>query len=45
MATGRKTRMKQKRAQKRQRPGSIAAYKKKLRIRRRKEQDLRVNVG
>ncbi|MFG0307365.1 MAG: hypothetical protein ACF8Q5_14255 [Phycisphaerales bacterium JB040] len=45
MSTGRITRKKYKKCQKRQRPGAQAAYKRKIRIRRRKEQSLRVNVG
>jgi|GEM_PF-2684686 len=45
MSAGRITRKKHKKSQKRQRPGAQAEYKRKLRIRRRKEQALRVSVG
>lgn len=45
MATGRVTRKKNKSAQKRQKVGSIAAYKKKLALARRKKASLRVTSG
>ncbi len=44
MSSGRVTRKKLKKAQKRQRPGSIAAYKRKLTNRRRKNKSTRINM-
>lgn len=45
MSSGRATRIKNKTAQKRQKVGSQAAYKRKLRLARRKKASLRVTSG